>query len=207
MQNGGVILMAAGTMNVIVEGLDNVADELQDMRDRSKKVVQRTIADFKSRGPSWISQEVTKEYNIKKADVNEAKKGIRGGSSVRIHGTRIDNLSIVYKGRPLTPTHFGMKPTVRPSKGPYVVTALIKRASGRKPLGEKVFLGTSKNAKENTPQLPFQRKGDARYPIDVVKTVSVPQMITDENVSENIHKRINTELGKRLEHHLKRLSK
>lgn len=64
-------------MNVIVEGFDNVVDELQDMRSRSRKVVERTIADFKSRGPSWISQEVAKEYGIKKADVNEAKTGIR----------------------------------------------------------------------------------------------------------------------------------
>ncbi len=199
--------MAAGAMNVIIDGLDSVVDELQDMHDRSKKVVQRTIADFKSRGPSWISQEVAKEYGIKKSDVNETKAGIRGRSSVRVHGTRIDDLSIIYRGRVLTPTHFGMKPRIRPRKGPYVVTALIKRSSGRKPLGEKVFLGTPKNAKAETPQLPFQREGDARYPIEVIKTVSVPQMITNETVSENIHKRINTELGKRLEHHLKRLSR
>lgn len=197
--------MAAGAMNVIVEGFDDIVNELQDMHDRSKKVVQRTIADFKSRGPSWISQEVAKEYNIKKADVNEAKKGIRGSSSVRIHGTRIDDLSIIYRGRLLTPVHFKMKPAARPSKGPYVVTAQIKKTSGRKPLGESVFLGMPKNAKENTSQLPFQRRGDERYPIDVIRTVSVPQMITNETVSENIHKRINTELGKRLEHHMKRL--
>ncbi len=192
-------------MNVIIDGLDNVVNDLQDMHDRSKKVVQRTIADFKSRGPSWISQEVAKEYGIKKADVNEARAGIRGRSSVRVHGTRIDDLSIIYRGRVLTPTHFGMKPKIRPGKGPYVVTALIKKSSGRKPLGENVFLGTPQNAKAETPQLPFQRAGDARYPIEAIKTVSVPQMITNEAVSENIHKRINTELGKRLEHHLKRL--
>ena len=106
----------------------------------------------------------------------------------------------------MTPTHFGMKPTIRPNKGPYVVTAQIKRKSGRKPLGRKVFLGTPRNAKENTPQLPFQRM-DARYPIEVVKTISVPQMVTNNIVSNNIHDRINKELSKRLQHHLERLSK
>lgn len=199
--------MAAGTTDIVIEGFDNVANELQDMHDRSKKVVQRTIADFKSRGPSWIAQEVSKEYNIKKADVNEAKKGIRGGSSVRIHGARIDDLSIIYRGKLLTPVHFKMKPTTRPNRGPYVVTAEIKKTLGRKPLGGRVFLGTPKSAGGNAPQLPFQRRGDARYPIDVIRTVSVPQMITNDTVSENIHKRINTELGKRLEHHLRRLSR
>lgn len=53
---------------------------------------------------------------------------------------------------------------------------------------------------------PFQREGDEKYSLKVIKTVSVLQMITNETVSENIHKRINIELGKRLEHHLKRLS-
>lgn len=198
--------MAAGVMNIVIDGLDNVVDELQDMRDRSKKVVQRTIADFKTRGPSWVAGEVAKEYNIKKADINEAKAGIRGRSSVKIHGTKIGDLSIIYRGRVLTPTHFGMKPTIRPNKGPYVVTAQIKRKSGRKPLGRKVFLGTPRNAKENTPQLPFQRM-DARYPIEVVKIISVPQMVTNNIVSNNIHDRINKELSKRLQHHLERLSK
>ena len=198
--------MAAGVMNIVIDGLDNVVDELQDMRDRSKKVVQRTIADFKTRGPPWVAGEVAKEYNIKKADINEAKAGIRGRSSVKIHGTKIGDLSIIYRGRVLTPTHFGMKPTIRPNKGPYVVTAQIKRKSGRKPLGRKVLLGTPRNAKENTPQLPFQRM-DARYPIEVVKTISVPQMVTNNIVSNNIHDRINKELSKRLQHHLERLSK
>lgn len=200
--------MAAGAMNIIIDGYDNVMAEIQDMRSRSEKVVQRTVADFRTRAPSWISQEVAKEYNIKKADVNEAKKGIKKGrSSVRVHGTRIDDLSIIYRGRVLTPTHFGMRPTARPAKGPYVVTAQIKKTSGRKPLSGKAFLGTSKNASEDTPQLPFQRKGDERLPVEVIKTLSVPQMITNDTVSENIHERINTELGKRLEHHLKRLSR
>lgn len=198
----------SGTMQVMIEGYNNVINEINDMRSRSEKVVSRTIADFKSRGPSWVSQEVAKEYNIKKADVNEARtKGAkRGRSSVRVHGTRIEDAVLVYRGRVMSAVHFGMKPVFRPQRGPYTVTALIKKSEGRKALGSDVFLGTPMHS-NGEHDLPFQRDGADRLPIHAVYSVSVPQMIENDVVSENIHERINKELGKRLEHHLKQLSR
>ena len=197
--------MASGAMNVVIENYRELTRDIENINKQSKKAVQRTISDFKSRGPGWVSQEVVKEYNIKKKDINEAKKGVRkGGNKIRIAGTSVDNLSIVYQGRLLTPTHFGMKPTSRPAKNkPYVVSAQIKKGGGRKALGHKVFLGQAPNGVN----LPFQRRGDARYPIDVIKTVSVPQMVTNEKVAEQIQTRVGQELGKRLDHHLKNLVK
>ena len=194
-------------MKVIIEGYDEVIRGIQDMRFKSEKVVNRTVADFKSRGPSWVAQEVTKEYSISKKDVNETKKGVtKGKSQIRIKGAKLDDISIVYRGRVLTPTHFAMKPTMRPTRNrPYVVSATIKKSKGRVNLGSNVFLASA--SKNSTTQIPWQRRSDPRLPIDVIKTVSVPQMITNEGVAQNIHNRINTELGKRLEHHLKRAQK
>lgn len=194
-------------MKVIIEGYDEVIKGIQDMQSKSEKVVNRTVADFKSRGPSWVAQEVTKEYSISKKDVNETKKGVtKGRSQIRIKGAKLDDISIVYRGRVLTPTHFAMKPTMRPARNrPYVVSAIIKKSKGRVKLGSNVFLAPV--SKNNTTQIPWQRRSDTRLPIDAIKTVSVPQMITNEGVEQNIHKRINTELGKRLEHHLKQAMK
>lgn len=199
--------MATGAMNVVIENYRELTRDIENINKQSKKAVQRTISDFKSRGPGWVSQEVVKEYNIKKKDINEAKKGVsKGGNKIRIAGTRVDNLSILYQGRLLTPTHFGMKPTSRPAKNkPYVVSAQIKKGGGRKALGSSVFLAPSGRA--GTKQIPFQRRGTERTPIDVIKTVSVPQMVTNEKVAKEIQKRINQELGKRLDHHLKNLVK
>lgn len=199
--------MATGAMNVVIENYQSLVNDIQNIEKQSKKAVQRTISDFKSRGPGWVSQEIVKEYNIKKKDINEAKKGVsKGGNKIRIAGTSVDNLSILYRGRLLTPTHFGMRPTVRPAKNkPYAVTAQIKKGGGRKVLGRSVFLAPSGSA--GTKQIPFQRRGEARIPIDVIKTLSVPQMVTNEKVAENIQKRMKEELGKRLEHHLKNLVK
>ena len=193
--------MAAGIMNVVIENYDSLVKNIKNIEKQSEKAVQRTISDSKSRGHGWISQEIAKEYNIKKKDINEAKKCVqKGGSSIKIAGTSVDNLSIVYRGRLLTPTHFGMKPTTRPGDGAYVVTAQIKKSGGRKPLGHKVFIANSGGA--GTIQIPFQRRGTARTPVDVIKTLSVPQMITNDKVSEQIQTRMNEELLKRLDHHL-----
>ena len=194
----------AGAMNVIIDGYEDVLNQISSMNRDSAKVINRTIGDFKSRGPGWVSQEVVKEYNIKKKDVNETKKGVKNAGKVRVGGVSIDNLEIIYQGRVLTPTHFSMKPTSRPPKGKaYTVTAQIKKSGGRKVLGSRVFLGTS--GREGTVQIPFQRVGSERLPIESVKTLSVPQMITNDTVAENIHKRINEELAKRLDHNLKRI--
>lgn len=194
----------AGAMNIVLDGYEDVVNQISSMNRDSAKVINRTIGDFKSRGPGWVSQEVVKEYNIKKKDVNETKKGVKNAGKIRVGGVSLDNIEIIYQGRLLTPTHFSMKPTARPAGNvPYVVSAQIKKSEGRKALGSKVFL--AKSGGEGTTQIPFQRVGAARLPIKPIKTVSVPQMITNETVSENIHKRISEELAKRLEHNMNRI--
>lgn len=195
----------ADSMNISIKGFDEVIAEINAIEANGRKVIQRTTSDFKSRGPGWISQEVTKEYNIKKKDVNETKTGVKNKGSIKVKGVKLDEIVIEYKGRLLTPTHFGMTPKVRPERGPYVVAAKVKKSDGKKTLSSKAFLAAAGG--EGTTHIPFQRKESERLPIDVIKTVSVPQMITNETVSENIHQRINTELGKRLEHHLKQMKK
>lgn len=194
----------AGAMNIVIEGYEDVLKQIDSMQKDSAKVINRTIGDFKTRGPGWVSQEVVREYNIKKKDVNETKKGVKNAGKIRVGGVSLDNIEIQYQGRLLTPTHFAMKPTARPANGiAYTVTAQIKKKGSRKALSHKVFL--AKSGGEGTKQIPFQRVGSARLPITTIKTVSVPQMITNETVEENIYKRISEELGKRLDHNLKRI--
>ena len=191
-----------GTMEVVIKNYDDIVKEFSLMESQAKKVVNRTVGDFKKRGPGWVSQEVCKEYNIKKKEVTAAKKGIKNSpGSIKVRGQRLDALAIEYRGRVLTPTHFAMKPKNRPARNKaYKVTAQIKKSGGRKALGSKVFLAPS--GAEGTIQIPFQRRGRERKPIDVIKTVSIPQMITNEKVSGQIHERLSEELGKRFEHNL-----
>lgn len=179
-----------------------VIDGVNKEGELAEKAIRRTIGDMRSRGPGWVSKAVREEYNVSSADVKAAARAENDGS-VTFGNATIDNVTLVYKGRVLTPTHFKMKPTSRPASGkPYQVSAEIKKGN-RKVLSGKAFL--AKSGGEGTKQIPFQREGSDRLPIKAIKTISVPQMIEDGdgNLKEGIDKIINENLQKRFEHYTK----
>ena len=54
--------------------------------------------------------------------------------------------------------------------------------------------------------LPFPRTGEGRTPIEAVRTISVPQMISGK-AKETIEELIGTNLEKRFEHHVQQAMK
>ena len=190
-----------GTMNVKFTNMSEVLKKINGMKADSEKVIQSTMKDIASRTPAWVGQEVTKVYGIKKSEIKgSATKGSAG--TVRLSGTVVDSYTLTYRGRVLTPTHFGMNPKARPAGGKrYTVKASIHKGQ-KKALGSKVFLAQS--GSEGTMHIPFQREGSGRLPIHAVKTVSVPQMIDNEKVNAAIYERIAEEGIKRLNHHVDR---
>ena len=215
-----------GSINIAIEGAEDLKAKLAKMNKQSETVVKRTVSDFKSRAPAWVSAAVTEYYAIKKSDVKGAMTGVKKGiGKIKVAGVTVDEISLVYSGRLLTPTHFKMKPTTPPKKrdkdtrlipgqniksdkavgdvaivnplAPYQVTAEIKKGH-RVTFPGQTFLGTNKGAG----YIPFQRQSDERTGIKSIKTVSIPQMITNEQVGEEIKKKIDEGLSKRLEHHL-----
>ena len=210
---------AGGILN-----LNEVARRLRQMNENAERVVELTLKDYKSRAPSWVAQEVTKEYNIKKSEI---KPGSGGAGSVRAQGDTIGTASLVYKGRVLTPIHFGMTPKVPKAGGTYTIKVQIKKGQ-KKTLGKNKKLtkrqrqnigrNFRRQGTRNSPQspvmllsnggggyIPFQRKSQRRNDLKAVRTLSMPQMVSNEKVNETIHKRINEELGKKLDHHMQRL--
>lgn len=213
----------SGTLNVFLSNYAEVKDRLEKKQKAAEKAVKKTVSDFKSRAPAWISAAVAETYNIKKAEVKDAITGKRSVGKINVGGIAVDNVQIEYSGRPLTPTHFKMKPTKIPAKraqdyrrvpgggvgegggdvamvrppAPYNITAEVYRGK-RKTIGGTAFLGSNGGGG----YIPFQREGDGRTPIKSIKTVSVPQMITNHQVSERITEAIDEGLRKRLEHHL-----
>lgn len=215
----------SGSVNIGFRKFEEVRAKIKDNEKAAEKAIQRTVKDFKSRGPAWVSAAVTEHYAIKKAEIRDTMTGAKKAGSVKFSGTLVDNITLEYRGRLLTPTHFKMKPTKPPSKrakeysrvpgagvrgvngevamvrppAPYKVTAEIKKGK-RVTLSRDAFLGTNKGAG----YIPFQRKGKGRTPVESIKTVSVPQMITNPEVAEQIRANIDEGLAKRLEHHLQR---
>lgn len=189
-------------IELVIKNLAEVEAGLKAKEAQVIKAVNATTNDFKSRGPGWVSQEVTQVYAIKKKDVTRTKKGAKVNGKVSIAGVKLNNVEIEYRGSLLTPVHFKMTPKKRPAKRGYRVSAEIKKGSKvRLPKG--VFLADNGGGTE----IPFQRESTERLPIRSVKSVSVPQMITNKDTAQKIQERINTELDKRLAHNLERFNK
>jgi hypothetical protein len=218
--------------NSVKSGIKNykiLEKNLEQMRKAPRKVIQRTVSDMKTRAPTWIAAEVANVYRVKKA---ELKPGNNSLGTIKVEGKKVDDIKIVYKGRVLTPTHFGMSPkTPKPAytlkaeiiKGQKTQLGKVKKLTKkqRKNLAKNftkegtrtsdhspIMLMHTGNTKEGgTNYIPFQRKSTNRKDIRAVKTISMPQMVSNEKVAPNISKTLNENLSKRLDHHMKLLQK
>lgn len=192
------------------QDLERLAQRLAKNAEQAEKALAATGKDMKARVPGWAATEVTGVYNIKKQEVTPKKAGGKPkklAGRIRVSGTTVSSVVIEYSGRLLTPTHFGMRPKAltggkgkRKRRKP--ITAEIKRGQ-RKTLHSDAFLGSNKGGG----YIPFKRTTAKAYPIESIKTLSLPQMIDNPNVRGNLNEKINTELSKRLNHNISRFLK
>ena len=207
---------------------------LEALQGQSERVIKRLMADARTRVPGWVASEVTQVYNIKKSEITPAKVGQskKAAGSISVRGETIDGLEIVYRGRVLTPTHFGMTP--KAPRDSYTLKAEIikgrKTVLGqkqkltkkqRKALGKNfrrqgtrssdhspiMLMPTGAGNADKTQYIPFQRKSTRRSDIEAIKTVSLPQMVSSDRTSEAINTAINEGMQKRLEQHMKILER
>ena len=191
--------------SVSAAGGADLVKRLRKLENGGEKAIQRTVSDFASRAPGWVSQGIREHYGISRDDVlDHAPRVKRGKTSIKVAGVTVDEVSLEYSGRLLTPTHFKMKPATRPArKKTYRVSAEIIKGK-RTNLNSRAFLGRA--GKEGTTTIPWQRVGDGRLPVRPVKTLSVPQMI-DGRAKETINEIINENLEKRFNNQIKRIMK
>lgn len=191
--------------------IDNFAElekELHSVKHKGEVVIQRTVSDVKKRAPGWISTQIVDEYGIKKADVVKNQKHPKAAAAVRVKGETVSGIEILYKGPLLVPStkRFNMSPISRPANGaPYFIKATIK-GGNRKILrgkGDAIFIAPSRG--EGTTVIPFQRMPDRT--VKPFKTLSIPQMVTNDKVEENIYSTLNANIEKRLQHHMKQVFK
>lgn len=208
--------------------VDDVIAEIEQMKKAPEKVVKRTVADFKKRGPSWVAQEVVKTYNIKKSEIMPAKteSAAKAAGTVKVEGKTLAGVQLIYRGRVLTPTHFGMTPKapkqsytlkVQVKKGEKKTLGQVKKLTKkqRKNIGKNLtqqgtrnspkspimLMGTGNTKVDGVNYIPFQRQSQNRKDIKAIKTVSLPQMVSNPKVDENIRQSVNEKLGKRFNHY------
>ena len=203
----------------IFDDLDKYAN---DLVNAEKKVVR----DAGKRAPSWVAQEVSSRYGIIKAEMTFAGKGVKkpwgsaeaderfSKAGVGItSGDTIESFCIEYRGRLLTPFHFGLSPKLKPAGRGYTMKATIKKGS-RQEIGHY-----TKKKKRNGPyaqktgalfmlngeKIPGFRASTDRNDIKVWKTLSVPQMVTNEETAEAIGDRLTMEVNKLCERYFSKI--
>lgn len=224
----GAIAMAE-SMSIDVKNLEEVLAGLDKRKEYVAKAVNSTCRDFKSRGPGWISKAVTQEYTIKASEVKGALKGSHNVGMVSLGGVKLDDIRLEYSGRVLTLSHFrytpkteaslgkkrGLIPGQYTANGRPVVWAFQRK---KKAIKVEVHKGDKRTltgrykttpfiaSMNGSPSMPFQRRSETRTDVESFRSVSIPQMITNDKVAEDINERISDGLAKRLEHHLARYS-
>lgn len=200
-----------GYLKIEAKNLMKISKQLGRTVKPAQKVINRTIGDLRKRAPGWVAAEVTQVYNIAKGEITpaskNAKKPKRLAGEIKFRGGKtIDEAAIVYHGRVLTPVHFGMKPKkltrgTGKKRKRQPVTVEIKKGQRKELQG--AFLGSNRGGGF----IPFKREGKKAYPVEAIKTISLPQIVDNPAVRKNINAKIDTELGKRLEHNIKQVFK
>lgn len=153
--------------------------------------INRTLTFTRKR----VNQEVRKTYNIKSGDITK---------TLEIHKANASNLSasIISKGGRLTLGRFG-RSVGSWKKGKKIKVKVKKTGIKVVNTNPKAFIaGLTGNSHI------VKRVGKSKYPIKVLHTLSVPQMISNENVSEKVQQEASEKLQERIEHEVEyRLSK
>ena len=215
--------MAGGSISIQIENLRQLVADVQAIEAGGRKAISSTVKDVKARAPGWIAQEVTAVYNIKKGEITPSGKNSgkpkKTAGNVSVSGETIEELTITYSGRLLTPVHFGMTPKTAPPGKSYTLRMQVvkgqKKVIGRYlntrtpggPYSERshnILMGTGNTKAGGVSAIPFQRMSRTRTDIKKFTTISVPSMITSERTNEKILKRLQDETAKRLQHNLDR---
>lgn len=217
----------SGAFSVSYKGAPDIVKKLNKLKNGGEVAIKRTVSDFSSRAPAWVSKGIREHYGVDTGAIKDAgPQRKRGGTSVKVAGVKVDGAALIYKGSTLTTLHFKQSPKKRPTaqqskqiripgqaiagagdvamiKPPkkYAVKAtIIKGQRATLPAGTFIAAGNGGVS------LPFQRTSGARMPIEAVRTLSVPQMI-DGRARDTIQETISEKLGERFEHHVKQAMK
>lgn len=217
----------SGSFTVTCSGAEDIVKRLNKLENGGQTAIKKTVNDFMSRAPAWVSKGIREHYGVDTAAINEAKQQPRRGqSSIQVAGVQVDSASLVYKGRTLTPTHFKMSPKSRPSAQqkkpiripgqliagagdvamvrpprPYQVKATIIKGLPREPRLERI-----PHRWKRWLHASVSKDWEGRSPIEAVRTLSVPQMI-DGKARQTIETTISEKLGERFNHYIDQVMK
>lgn len=178
------------SLNNLVIGLNGFERE---MPNAAYSAVKRTLSHVRTS----IGRLVPQEYQIKTTDVKNAV------SNPNVQRGQITKASLLVKGRTLSFAHFKFTP--RMSKTKRKVKVKIKRQDGYKPVETNPLpfvASTGAASADKIQNNVFRRLGKERLPIVVLRTLSVPQMVGNEKIAEQIQQIATEKLDERITHEI-----
>lgn len=187
-------------------GMANTLNKINNAYSSVGSVIDSTLKDMISRAPGKIASSVTSIYGIKKSEIKYTKNfKKKSAGNISIHGESLSSLEFRYAGRVLTPLHFSMTPKSKPGSKKYKIKAKIKKKQVLlKPKDKEGAIFLNPAQKGSSTMIPWMRGPSQKYDPSPFKTLSLPQMVDNKDVRENIRKELDDLLEKRYEHHLSR---
>lgn len=163
---------------------DSVEEAIRDFGKISAKVKSKAIVRGANKAVRKVrteaGREVRRRYYITVRAVRKTSWLKLAGS----RGSRTIEAAVTFRGARLPVTDFSARPVNawnvpgrKHKKRGGGVRVRIKRSSGAK-LIEGAFIATARSGKV----LAFRRKGRARYPIEALQTIAIPQAVGQEVV-------------------------
>lgn len=221
-----------GMMEIKLTNLPQVVKQLQGIQRGGEEAIERTVKDFRGRAPAWVSRAVRKYYGIPAKEISpktkkDVENKVKKAGQIYSRGKTLSTMAIVYYGRVLTPARFNMQPKL-PNKT-YSIKVTIQKGRRRRLGGKKALTKAQKTnigrnfthqGKRNRRKYPILlkytgAKGEGKIPYipmrllpndkwHVIRSVSLPQMVENKRVQEEIYKEVDANLSKRLEHHIEK---
>ncbi|MDF2891242.1 MAG: hypothetical protein K0R80_1609 [Clostridia bacterium] len=194
-----VLSMAKDQVFVDTKQLNRLTIELKGFEKQIPGAVFSALNRTLDHAITQVGRIVPKAYAVKSKDV---KNSFSGGIK---RPTKTDlTASITSKGHTLSLANFPHSPKQPATSGKkYKVKATIKKGNGNQTINTnpKPFVASTGAKSDDKVQYNiFRRIGSKRLPIKIIRTLSIPQMIGNEGVGEQIQKIANEKLEERITH-------
>lgn len=194
--------MGRTTITVDTKQIDRLAAELKGFEKEVAEATYHALNRTVDHVVTQVGRIIPQAYAIKQKEVKDSlKKNKPGKTSLEA--------SVASSGHTLSFAHFPFTPkTAKRSKRSAFDTAVmvtIKKPKG-KIISRKGFVAsTGAKGEEKTQFNVFRRLGKSRLPIAPIRTLSIPQMITNEKVAEQVQQSAQEKLEERIDHEITRI--
>lgn len=211
-----------GTIYANTAQLDKVADLLKGYPKEAAKIMNSVLSRAADTVRIETGRQIPKVFGAPQKEIRDALNSKQRKVKTVMGVAGEGSVSVEVLGRPLTMPRFRHTPQSPPqiTKGGkrrvFRVKAMISRESGMKSVGpvrgldgknKSVFLMTSKRKDGSGSYLFAYRTGTRKgkkEKLKIIRTLSVPQMVTNEQVGPVIVDKVNQTVFKRLTHELDR---